>query len=77
LKNCLHPKLLLLDFAKVLCRIPVSAPLTPTTFINFILRNFYNRAIQLKGEKLISISSYRFDNCITEAEKKILHLSIE
>lgn len=31
------------------CRIPVSSPLTPSIFINFILRHFYNYAFRTKG----------------------------
>jgi hypothetical protein len=57
------------------CRIPVNAPLSPSIFINFILRNFYNYAIRMKGE-IIPQSDIRFKNCITGNEKKIIHFNI-
>ncbi len=57
------------------CRIPVSEPVTPELFISFLLRNFYNTAF-LKYENIFTVSS-RFDKCITENEKGIIHLSIE
>jgi hypothetical protein len=57
------------------CRIPVSSPLTPSTFINFLLRNFYNYAFQKKGV-FCEVSNERFDDTITEKEKHILHFNI-
>lgn len=57
------------------CRIPVSAPITPTIFFNYILRNFYNYAIRTKGN-IIPITARRFPNSITNNEKNILHFNI-
>ena len=57
------------------CRIPLSAPITPSIFINFILRNFYNYAIRTKGN-IIPITAHRFPETILSAEKQILHFSI-
>ncbi len=34
------------------CRIPVSAPVTPYSFINFLLRNFYNTAYKKYCERI-------------------------
>jgi len=58
------------------CRVPVNAPLTPSVFINFILRNFYNYAYRVKGV-VFEISERKFKHSITEKEKKILHFNIE
>lgn len=57
------------------CRFPVSAPITPTIFFNFILRNFYNHAVRTKGN-IIPISVHRFPNSITNNEMKILHFNV-
>ncbi len=54
------------------CRIPVSEPLTPEIFINFILRNFYNIAF-LKYKKYFQVSTIRFDKTISLSEKALLH----
>ena len=53
------------------CRIPVS----PSTFIIFILRSFYNTAYK-KFEVLFQTSPTLFDESITVNEKKYLHISI-
>lgn len=55
------------------CRIPVSEPLTPNLFINFILRNFYNTAFN-KFSHEIPLGDCLFDKTITEKEKGIFHL---
>ncbi len=57
------------------CRIPVTKPLTPELFMNFILRNFYNTAYQKHSEK-ISISNNSFEETITDREKGVFHLGI-
>jgi hypothetical protein len=57
------------------CRIPVSEPLTPEIFIIFILRNFYNTAFK-KYTQQLNMSSYRFNQTITNKEKSLLHLGI-
>jgi len=57
------------------CRIPVSEPLTPNVFINFILRNFYNTAFHKVAHEIPS-GDYFFDKTITKKEQKILHLGI-
>lgn len=57
------------------CRIPLSAPLTPTIFMSFILRNFYNSAFLDKGE-FLSESVFRHKECITSKEKNTLHFNI-
>ena len=58
------------------CRIPVCSPITPSTFICFILRSFYNTAFK-KFTAQLTFSSKLFDKTITSGEKKILHIAIE
>jgi hypothetical protein len=59
------------------CRIPVSKPITPYIFINFILRNFYNTAKQKFSETLNFEATSLFENCLDELENKVLHMSID
>ena len=74
-QNIDHPKchLTLGQFKN--CRIPVCSPITPITFINFILRNFYNTAFKKFTNKL-NFQSSLFEETITSEEKKLLHLAI-
>lgn len=57
------------------CRIPVSSPISPSVFINFILRSFYNTAYR-KFENLFQKAPILFDESITLNERKYLHISI-
>lgn len=57
------------------CRIPVCSPITPSTFILFILRSFYNTAFRQFTNKL-HFSSKLFNETITIGEKKLLHIAI-
>lgn len=57
------------------CRIPVSEPLTPELFINFILRNFYNTAFN-KYSNEIAVGKEHFNKTITGNEKSIFHLGL-
>jgi hypothetical protein len=57
------------------CRIPVSAPLTPHHFIEFVLRNFYNTAYQ-KYSKNLSVFTDFFEISISTQEKILLHLQV-
>jgi hypothetical protein len=57
------------------CRIPVNSPVTPNTFISFILRSFYNTALR-KFTSELNFSSDLFDKTITPTEQKILHFAI-
>ena len=57
------------------CRIPVSAPLTPRWFVEFVLRNFYQTATHdfvggLPQHKL------KFPTSITANETGLMHLVI-
>lgn len=57
------------------CRIPVCSPIAPSTFISFILRSFYNTAFK-KFTNELTFSSNLFQETITVAEKKVLHIAI-
>lgn len=70
-----HPKIHVTFGQYKNCRIPVSSPLTPELFINFILRNFYNTAFT-KYTNDFPVSSLSFNQTITDKEKGVLHLGI-
>ncbi len=57
------------------CRIPVSAPLTPLQFIDFILRNFYHTAYQNYAAKLPTASA-RFPDSILPEERSVVHIVV-
>ena len=57
------------------CRIPVSAPLTPLQFIDFVLRNFYQTAYQIYAAKLPTASA-RFPDSILLEERGVVHVVI-
>jgi hypothetical protein len=57
------------------CRIPVSEPLTPALFIDFILRNFYNTAYRKYSDELQFCSDY-FPKSISPNEQRVLHLNL-
>ncbi len=71
-----HPKSHLTIGQYKNCRIPLSNPITPNIFIDFILRNFYNTAKTKYSEDLNFEMNNLFETSIEELEKKILHLSI-
>lgn len=56
------------------CRIAASEPISPETFVKFILKSFYNSAYKLCSTKLDLNSGIAFDKTITDNEKKILHI---
>lgn len=57
------------------CRIPVSAPLTPRWFIEFILRNFYQTD---EHDFVGCLPAHRvhFQQCIAMAEREIIHVVV-
>ena len=57
------------------CRIPVTAPLTPWRFLDFILRNFYNTAFERYSEKL-QPDSDSFAPSISSAEMQVVHVVV-
>lgn len=59
------------------CRIPVYSPVTPSIFINFILRNFYNTALREYCDDFSFPAKAKFDSTITANEKKVIHFSFD
>ena len=57
------------------CRIPVTGPLTPHRFIDFIVRNFYHTGFHQYAEKL-NVSIHSFDESISPSERDIVHISV-
>ena len=57
------------------CRIPVTAPMTPFWFIDFILRNFYDTTKKRYTDKLSAPGS-SFPESIFPRERNIVHISI-
>tara|TARA_Y100000780_G_C13674337_1_gene413661 strand:- start:352 stop:1014 length:663 start_codon:yes stop_codon:yes gene_type:complete len=57
------------------CRIPVSSAISPSQFIHFILRNFYNTAFNDFCGK-ITFSEKCFPESLFEEERKISHLLV-
>ena len=58
------------------CRIPVVEPVSPSIFINFLIRNFYNSALINQFKNYSFPVNFRFRGEITSNESEILHLSI-
>lgn len=70
-----HPKSHLTLGQYMNCRIPVSGPVTPCRFIDFILRNFYNTAHRrFCGE--MSKFEDGFGDTITKSESSVMHLTV-
>ena len=57
------------------CRIPVTAPITPLKFADFVFRNFYNTAFEKYAEDLPKDSG-SFEESIRPPERAILHIAI-
>lgn len=75
-KELEHPKshLTLGQYAN--CRIPVSAPLMPTQFIEFILRNFYHTAHNKYCDILALHTKQTFGSCIFAGERSVVHMQV-
>ena len=57
------------------CRIPVSGPLTPSAFLDFILRSFYNTTHRRYCEEL-PLAKGRFEETISVREQGVVHIRI-
>ena len=57
------------------CRIPVTAPMTPFWFIDFILRNFYHIASERYADGLPAQAG-SFDKSISPTEQDIVHMVV-
>lgn len=57
------------------CRIPVSAPLAPAVFVEFIVRNFYHTAFT-RHEADFPTRAEGFAESILPAEREVLHIVV-
>ena len=57
------------------CRVPVSAPVTPHWFFDFIVRNFYHAAFRRYADEM-PVSSTAFDETIVPEERRVIHVAI-
>ncbi len=71
----LHPRVHLTLGQYRNCRIPVSSPLTPTKFVDFVLRNFYNSAHHNYVASL-PIPRTSFPDSIRPDERRIVHVEV-
>lgn len=74
-QELVHPKSHLTLGQYENCRIPVTAPLTPFWFANFVLRNFYPTAYTMYADNLPPCSE-TFDETLLPAEREVVHLKI-
>ena len=56
------------------CRIPVTGPMTPSAFCEFILRAFYNTPFRNFLTDFV-VSTRRFDVSITNVERSVIYLA--
>ena len=73
--DLIHPKSHLTLGQYEHCRIPVSAPVTPHWFIDFLLRNFYDTPTRRYAEE-ISPAGDSFDESISWSEQRVVHVVI-
>lgn len=57
------------------CRIPVTSALTPYQFLDFIIRNFYNK-YGVSEISLLKRKKLSFIGTITDEEEKIMHICV-
>lgn len=74
-RDVVHPKCHLTLGDVKGCRIPVSAPLTPRWFVDFVLRNFYQTDKYDFVSKLPNHRLY-FDSTITANERRLIHMVV-
>ena len=74
-QELVHPKSHLTLGQYENCRIPVTAPMTPLWFIDFILRNFYNTADERYTDDLFAHSG-SFAESILPSERGVIHMVV-
>jgi hypothetical protein len=74
-RELLHPKSHLTLGQYERCRIPVSAPITPHWFVDFILRNFYHTAARHYADEMPPVGDV-FDQTISPLERRVVHVAI-
>ena len=57
------------------CRIPVSAPVTPHWFVDFLLRNFYRTPSRCYADEMPPAGA-TFDDSVSPAERRVIHVVI-
>jgi hypothetical protein len=57
------------------CRIPVTSPLSPVVFLDFVLRNFYNTAFGRYADQLPK-TGWAFGNSILLLERSVMHIQV-
>ena len=57
------------------CRVPVSAPVTPHWFIDFIVRNFYHTATRRYADEMPT-GGAAFGDSILREERRVIHVTI-
>lgn len=75
-KPVLHPRshLTLGQYSR--CRIPVSAPLSPVSFVRFLLRHFYSNGSTDFAQILPHGSTYDFDRTLDPVEAREIHVEV-
>ena len=74
-QELVHPKSHLTLGQYEHCRIPVTAPMTPFWFIDFILRNFYHTASVRYTDRL-PVQGGSFAKSILPAERDVVHMVV-
>ena len=74
-RDVTHPKSHLTLGEYEHCRIPVSAPVTPHWFIDFVLRNFYDTPSRRYADELPPAGG-SFDESITSNERRVVHVVV-
>jgi hypothetical protein len=74
-QDVVHPKCHLTLGDVKGCRIPVSSPLTPRWFVEFVLRNFYQTD---KHDFVTTLPNHQlqFSSTITENESRLIHMVV-
>lgn len=57
------------------CRVPVTAPMTPFWFVDFLLRNFYHAGFYQYATRLPRFVEI-FEDSIVPAERRVVHLAV-
>ena len=71
-----HPRSHLTLGQHKLCRIPVSAPLTPNCFVDFIVRNFYDTTDKRYADEMFTTDGAVFRESILPEERRLIHVTV-
>ena len=73
--SLLHPKSHFTLGNFPFCRVPVSSPLSPSTFIGFVLRNFYTIDSRDFSSELPKMTG-SFESCANDLDRQVPHIVI-